>query len=388
VGGGRGRKIFPGNIGGTEEIMEFSIKPVIAVYESLKAFIDQKELNRKDLIITNEYVLVPQLNGMPLPCDVLYQEKYGQGEPSDEMIDAMLNEMKGKEYQRVIAIGGGTVIDISKLFVFGGGLNTEELFSQGAGLKKERELIIIPTTCGTGSEVTNISIVEFKKKQTKIGLAVPQLYADEAALIPPMLATLPYEVFAASSIDALVHAMESYVSPKATVFSRMFGRTAIEKILNGFLKMKARGEQKLPDDMEDFLLASTMAGAAFGNAGCAAVHALSYPIGGNYHVPHGKANYIVFEGVFKMYKELGADIKAVEDVLAEVLKCDPENVWSQLFELLSFILTRQELKEFGTDEEKCAEMAASVIANQQRLLGNNPIQLTQDQIKTIYKRCM
>lgn len=368
--------------------MDFSIKPVISVYKSLKAFITEKGLNQNDLIITNEYVLVPQLFGETLPCDVLYQEKYGSGEPSDEMADAMLNEMKDKEYKRIIAIGGGTVIDISKLFIFRAGLHVEEIFRQGAALKKERELIIIPTTCGTGSEATNISIIEFKKKHTKIGLAIPQLYADEAALIPPMLATLPYEVFASSSIDALVHAMESYVSPKATAFSRMFGKTAIEKILNGYVQLRAGGKQMLPADMEDFLLASTMAGVAFGNAGCAAVHALSYPIGGNYHVPHGKANYMVFEGVFQMYNELGADIAAVEEVLAEVLKCKCEDVWKQLFDLLEFILTRQRLGELGVDEATCARMAESVVENQQRLLGNNPVKLTQDQIKIIYMRCM
>lgn len=368
--------------------MEFSINPKISVYGSLKAFIEGKCLGAGDLIVTNEYVLMPQLNGAPIPCDVLYQEKYGQGEPSDEMIDAMLREVKGKEYKRIVAIGGGTVIDISKLFVFGEELNVEGIFAQGTNLKKKRELVIIPTTCGTGSEVTNISIVEFKKKQTKIGLSEPQLYADEAALIPQMLETLPYEVFATSSIDALVHAMESYVSPKATEFSRLFGKAAIKKILSGYQELRTGKEWKLPQNMEDFMLASTMAGVAFGNAGCAAVHALAYPVGGNYHVPHGKANYMVLEGVFNMYKELGADIRLVEEVLAEALACRLEEVWSCLFDLLGFILNRQKLGELGVDEAKCAEMAQSVIENQQRLLGNNPIRLTQGQVKTIYSRCM
>lgn len=368
--------------------MEFSVKPSIAVYKTLKEFIEEKKIGDKDLIITNEYVLVPQLKGSLLPCDVLYQEKYGQGEPFDEMVDAMLDDIKRKNYKRIIAIGGGTVIDISKLFVFGEGYHAEEIFAKGSQLEKKRELIVIPTTCGTGSEVTNISIVEFKKKQTKMGLAVPQLYADEAALIPPMLDTLPYEVFAASSIDALVHSMESYVSPKATVFSRIFGKAAIEKILHGYRKLEEAGERKLPDEMEDFLYASTMAGVAFGNAGCAAVHALSYPIGGNYHVAHGKANYIVFEGVFRMYKELGADLSPLEEVLAEVLECGKKEVWTKLFQLLGFVLTRQGLGEFGVDEVKCGEMAESVIQNQQRLLANNPLQLSKEQMVTIYLKSL
>lgn len=370
--------------------MEFSMKPTIAVYQSLKSFIEQKEIGSNDLIITNEYVLVPQLNGASLPCDVLYQEKYGQGEPSDEMIDEMLKDMSGKDYQRIIAIGGGTVIDISKLFVFGDGYDVEEIFAKGTELKRKRQLIIVPTTCGTGSEMTNISIVEFKKRQTKIGLAIPAFYADEAALISAMLTTLPYGVFAASSIDALVHAVESYISPKATAFSRMFGKAAIEKILRGYMKMKEENVQGLPADMdmEDFLLASTMAGVAFGNAGCAAVHALSYPIGGNYHVPHGNANYMVFEGVFKMYRKLGADLSPIEAVIEEVFGCAGNDVWSELFSLLGYVLERKGLGELGVDEAKCVEMAESVVANQQRLLANNPIKLRCEDIKAVYMSCL
>jgi len=371
-----------------EEAMSFLIKPTIVIYDSLASFITRKEVGANDLIVTNEYVLSPQLDKAGIPCDVLYQEKYGQGEPSDEMVDAILTDIKGKSYQRIIAIGGGTIIDISKLLLFGDQYNVEELYGQGANLKKKRELIVIPTTCGTGSEVTNISILEFKKKQTKLGLAIPQLYADEAALIPQMLSTLPYSVFATSSIDALVHAVESYISPKATPFSRMFGKTAIEKILNGYMKMRAEGAAKLPDNMEDFLIASTMAGVAFGNAGCAAVHALAYPLGGNYHVPHGKANHMVFEGVFNMYKELGTDLSPAEEVLAEILGSTKADALKKMFELLDFVLKRESLGSLGVDEVKAGEMAEAVIKNQQRLLVNNPIELSQEQIKAIYQSCI
>ncbi|MFV0362920.1 MAG: iron-containing alcohol dehydrogenase [Suipraeoptans sp.] len=368
--------------------MNFLIKPTIAIYDSLAKFIGEKKIGEGDLIVTNEYVLTPALNGSVAPCDVLYQEKYGQGEPSDEMVDAVLSDIKGKNYKRIIAIGGGTVIDISKLLLFNDDYNVEQIYAKGADLEKIRELIVIPTTCGTGSEVTNISILEFKKKQTKMGLAVQQLYADEAALVPAMLKTLPYFVFATSSIDALVHAMESYVSPLATPFSRMFGKEAMHKILGGYMKMRDAGEAKLPEDMEDFLIASTMAGVAFGNAGCAAVHALAYPIGGLYHVPHGKANHMVFEGTFNMYRELGADLSPAEEILSEIFSCSKEESFGKMFALLDFVLEREKLGALGVDEAKCDEMAESVITNQQRLLAKNPIELSKEQIKTIYKRCI
>ncbi|HHU23296.1 MAG TPA: 4-hydroxybutyrate dehydrogenase [Clostridiales bacterium] len=366
--------------------MEFLVKPVIKSCESLQAFLAKWQVNETDLIITNEYLVTPYLNGRELPCHVLYQERYGSGEPSDEMVDAMLDAVRGRDINRVIAIGGGTVIDISKLFVFGGEYNCEQIFQMGAELKKTRNLIIIPTTCGTGSEVTGISIVGFKSKGTKLGLAVQALYAQEAVLIPAMLSTLPYDVFATSSIDALIHAVESYVSPKATMFSRSMGRTAIEEILKGYMAMGTT--RQLPANMTAFLEASTLAGIAFSNAGCAAVHAMSYPVGGNYHIPHGKANYMMFEAVYRAYKRLGADLSPVEKVLSDVFGYPVKEVWTQLFSLLGNIYDNQSLGQLGCNKEKCAEMAASVIREQQRLLANNPIELSEEQIYEIYLECL
>jgi 4-hydroxybutyrate dehydrogenase len=368
--------------------MNFIVKPRISDCSGLDVFFEQWSVGKSDLIITNEYVLNPQLGGKPAPCDTLFQEKYGQGEPSDEMVNAMLTSIGGKDYKRIIAIGGGTVIDIAKLFVFGAGHDCDAIFANAESLRRERSLIIIPTTCGTGSEVTSISIVEFKKKHTKLGLNFPALFADETVLIPSMLNTLPYEVFATSSIDALIHAVESYVSPKATFFSRAMGRSAIELILGGYKKMAEKGERKLPENMEDFLFASTLAGIAFGNAGCAAVHALSYPIGGGYHVPHGKANYMVFEKVFQAYKSKKADVSEVEKVLSGIFGCPVEKVWTALFELISKIYDNQTLSKLGADAAKCAEMSEIVIKTQQRLLNNNPIPLSVEDICEIYRSCL
>ncbi|MFV0364838.1 MAG: iron-containing alcohol dehydrogenase [Suipraeoptans sp.] len=369
--------------------MGFAVKPTIEIYKSLVGFVEAKELGKTDLIVTNEFVLKPQMGDKELPCDVLYQEKYGNGEPNDEMVSAMLSDVQGKGYTRIIAIGGGTVIDISKLLVFGDGYTLDELYAQGATLPKKRELIAVPTTCGTGSEVTNISIVYFKKKRTKFGLVVPQLFPDESALIPDMLKSLPYEVFAASSIDALIHAAESQVSPgRATPFSRMFGKEAINKILKGYMKIRETGKHELPEEMEDYMVASTMAGIAFVNAGCASVHALAFPIGGIYHVPHGMATYMVFEETFKMDKELGGNLSELEKVLAEVFECDESESIDKMFDLLGYILDRKKLAEFDVTEDICAEMAATVVDSQQRLLINNPVNLTVDQIKTIYMRCI
>jgi 4-hydroxybutyrate dehydrogenase len=304
------------------------------------------------------------------------------------MVDAMLKASRSFVFNRIIAIGGGTVIDIAKLFVFGSDMLCEEIFEKGTALPRKRTLVIIPTTCGTGSEVTGISIIEFKKKNTKLGLAVPALFADEAVLIPSLLETLPHEVFATSSIDALIHAVESYVSPKATVFTRAMGRSAIETILSGYQEIAKTGKRVLPKNMSGFLFASAMAGIAFGNAGCAAVHALSYPVGGNYHVPHGKANYMLFEKVFEAYRKKGADLSALENILISFFGCSAEKVWSELFVLIGRIYDNQSLGTLGADEAKCADMASVVVKTQQRLLANNPITLSENDILEIYRSCL
>jgi 4-hydroxybutyrate dehydrogenase len=368
--------------------MSFSVKTSISECESFESFLERWQVDAEDLIFSSPSALAPYLKGKALPCDVLDQRAYGKGEPSDEMVDAVLADIEksGKHYARIIAIGGGTVIDIAKLCVFGPGLRCEEIFAKGAALPRKRQLLVIPTTCGTGSEVTNISIVAFLKKQTKLGLAIPALFPDEAVLIAGMLANLPYEVFATSSIDALVHAVESYVSPKANPFTRALGGTAIELILKGYQELTPNSTPS--KNLLSFLNASTMAGIAFGNAGCAAVHALAYPIGAIYHVPHGKANYLVFEKVFAAYKRLNADLSPLETLLAAILNSPQIYVWQELFALLDRVLKRQPLRELSIDEKQCLEMAASVVQNQQRLLGNNPIPFSQEVVEEIYKNSL
>lgn len=368
--------------------MNFIIGPQISDCGSLQAFVAEKKLNKSDLMITNKSIIRSQININQLPCDVLFQEDYGKGEPNDELIDHMLQAAGGKNYQRIIAVGGGTVMDSSKLFIFGGGLTCEEIVEKGAVLPKKRKLILVPATCGTGSEVTNISVIEFKKKGTKTGLQIPQLYADEAVLIGSLLESIPFSVFAASSIDALIHSIESFVSPKASSFTRSFGRTAIERIISGYQEMVNKKELSLPANLQSFLEASCLAGIAFDNAGCAAVHALSYPIGAQYHVPHGKSNYLLFGNVYRKYSELGADLTPIENVLSALLKCSNKDVWEKLEQLIDQILPRDRLADLGIDNKTAKKMAASVIKNQQRLLANNPIALTEAQIYDIYKKSM
>jgi Alcohol dehydrogenase, class IV len=362
------------------------IRPTIFKYSTCAEFIEEFKIGRGDLLITNGYIYKPFLAALNLQCDVLLKEKYGAGEPSDEMAEAIYRDI-GSGYKRIIAVGGGSVIDLSKLFALRDVSPVLDLFDGKLPLVKDKELVIVPATCGTGSEVTNISILALNSRGTKKGLAADELYADSAVLIPELLNSLPFRYFSTSSIDALVHAVESALSPKATDATKMFSYKAIDMILRGYREIRDKGPDARTPLLDDFLTASNYAGIAFGNAGCAAVHALSYPLGAIYHVPHGEANYAMFTGVLKNYMELKSDgeIAVLNQFLADILVCGAGHVFEELEKLLDILIPKKALHEYGVTEQNLEEFTDSVMRNQGRLMANNFVELNQERVYKIYK---
>lgn len=373
---------------------ELLVAPQIESFDTFADFAKEFSIGADDLILTNEYIYDPIMKKENLECNYIFQEKYGAGEPTDVMVDQILEQMNQFGCKRVIAVGGGTIIDIAKVLILKGAVNVDVLYDQDE-LEKEKGLIIIPTTCGTGSEVTNISIINRTRKGTKMGLTSPSMFADYAVLIPEFLKTLPYYVFATSSIDALIHAVESYLSPNCTDYTEMYSVAAIKAILGGYIRIAKNGQDARFEDSKMYLRASNYAGIAFGNSGCAAVHAMSYALGAKYHVPHGESNYQFFTDVLKKYEEKNPDgkIKKLNELLKAVAvkneygceKCQKDGI-GVLEKLLSEILERKDIKEYGMTQEDVPEFAASTIANQQRLLKNNYVALTQDEIQELYQQ--
>ena len=238
---------------------QLMIKPTIYKYDTCKKFAEEFHIEKGDLVITNEYIYEPFFGKLNLECDVIYQEKYGAGEPSDDMAEAIYKDIKG-EHKRIIAIGGGTVIDISKLFALKYVSPILDLYDGKLPIEKDKELVLVPTTCGTGSEVTNIAILALNSRGTKKGLAVDEMYGDSAVLIPELLTGLPFRFFATSSIDALVHAVESSLSPKGNEYTRMFGYKAIDMILHGYMEIRDKGPDARIPLLDRFLVASNYAG--------------------------------------------------------------------------------------------------------------------------------
>lgn len=362
-------------------------KPALYKFAACKAFADQFALGGDDLVLTNGYIFDPYFSQMELKCRVVYLERYGTGEPTDLMAEAILRDVSGERYKRIVAVGGGSIIDLAKVIAVADGADVDKLYDNMPDLNKRMELVIVPTTCGTGSEMTNIAVLNRTRLGTKMGLASPAMYADAAVLIPELLEGLPFAVFATSSIDALIHAVESSLSPKATDFTKLFGYKAIEIIIKGYQVIAAGGAECRIGLMEGFLTASCYAGLAFGTAGCAAVHAMSYPLGGKYHVAHGESNYAMFAGVMRGYMKIKQDgeIAVMNQYLAELLGCSAECVYEALEALLNQILPRKALREYGVTPEDLPQFAQSVVKSQTRLTNNNFVPLSYDKMLEIYQ---
>jgi len=368
-------------------MIQIIFKPELHQFNNCAEFVEEFKPGKRDLILTNEYIYEPFFSKLGLESPTIFQEKYGTGEPTDVMAEAILRDAAQIDYDRLIAVGGGTILDLAKIIAVADTENVDELYDKMPNFNKVKELVLVPTTCGTGSEVTNIGILARTRLGTKMGLVSPSMYADKAVLIPELLTSLPLYVFATSSIDALVHAVESSLSPKATPFTKLFGYKAIEMIVKGFKTIYEKGVDYRNEIMSDFMLASNYAGLAFGTAGCATVHAMAYPLGGVYHVAHGESNYAMFTGVLNAYMEHNPSgaIAEFNQFIADILECPVESAYEELEKIMNNLVPKKSLKEYGVKEEELEEFAKSVVENQQRLLANSYVPMTEELIYKIYK---
>ena len=157
-------------------------------------------------------------------------------------------------------------------------------------------------------------------------------------------------------------------------------------IIRGYQTIAKKGPESRFSLLNDFLLASNYAGLAFGTAGCAAVHATSYPLGGKYHVAHGESNYAMFTGVLKNYLELRQDgeIAVMNEFLARLLGCGTQAVYDRLEELLNQLLPKRSLHEYGVTRQDLRDFTHSVITGQGRLMDNSFVPLDETRVLKIY----
>lgn len=300
----------------------------------------------------------------------------------------------------VIAIGGGSAIDTAKAVSILNNTSTdsysedrtivlEDLFGENLVPKRTTPLICLPTTAGTGSEVTNISILLDANDELKKGIVSNELLPDVAIVAPELTLSCPPSVTAASGIDALVHAVESYLSNFASDITRPLSLQAIKMITESL--PTAYREPNNIAAREKMATASLIAGLSFGNAGVGAVHALAYPLGGKYHLSHGVSNAVMFSHVMRWNSESCPD-KFVEIAIAMGAPNDSsiDNTTASKFvinkidELCEQVSIPKQLREFDIKREDLKALSESAI-KVTRLLRNNPRELSVGDIKTIYE---
>jgi alcohol dehydrogenase len=261
-----------------------------------------------------------------------------------------------------------------------------EMYGVGKVLEPRLPLALMPTTAGTGSEVTAVSIVT-TGETTKMGVVAPQLYADLAILDAELTLALPAAATAATGIDAMVHAIEAYTSARLkNPLSDMLAVRALELLSRNLLRACEDGNDR--SAREAMLLGAMFAGQAFSNAPVAAVHALAYPVGGIFHVPHGLSNALVLPHVLRFNAEAAATHYAeLASIVAPEAKGSDEAKTSALISRIETLIetTRipRRLREVGVGREDLPRMARDAML-QTRLLVNNPKTVSEADALAIY----
>ncbi|HEV7434537.1 MAG TPA: iron-containing alcohol dehydrogenase [Pseudorhizobium sp.] len=292
----------------------------------------------------------------------------------------------------VIGFGGGSSLDVAKVaaLLLGSAQDIERAWGVGNALGPRLPLVLIPTTAGTGSEVTPVAIITVGGTEKK-GISSPLILPDIAILDPKLTLGLPPQITAATGIDAMVHSIEAYTSANANnnPLSKMLARQALRLLGQNIERAVFSGHDL--DARSGMLLGSMLAGQAFANSPVAAVHALAYPIGGSFQVPHGLSNALVLPHVLRfnaatvssLYAEIAAD--AFPDLERE----QDESARTLAFiEALAILPLRlglpQRLRDVGIAEDDLSKMARDAM-KQTRLLVNNPRDVSEQDALAIYR---
>jgi alcohol dehydrogenase class IV len=312
-----------------------------------------------------------------------------QADPPEEIVLQAAQQARGKT--GVIGFGGGSSLDVAKLAALLAASNQPlaEAYGIGNAQGPRLPLVLVPTTAGTGSEVTPISIVTTGASE-KMGVVSPLLLPDMALLDPELTLGLPAHVTAATGIDAMVHAIEAYASVNAN--NNPISRALAVEALGLMGRMLLRAVQK-PDDLEartGMLLGSMLAGQAFANSPVAAVHALAYPIGGHYKVPHGLSNALVLPHVLRFNAQVAPEAYAalLPHVFPDLPAMSVEAAALQFAESMADLSRacglEQGLRDMGIAREALPILARDAM-NQTRLLVNNPRPVDEAAALKIYE---
>lgn len=315
-------------------------------------------------------------------------------EPAYMDVQKLVDQFKTSGADMIVACGGGSVMDAAKLasVLVTDEYGVKELLDEPGRAKKCVPIILVPTTAGTGAEVTPNAIVAVPEKELKVGIVNENMIADYVILDARMIKNLPRSIAAATGVDALAHCIECFTSKKSNPFSDLYALEGLDLILNNIID--ACNDSEAMEAKNKMQIAAYYGGLAITASGTTAVHALSYPLGGKYHIAHGVSNAILLAPVMRFNEPV-----CRERFAAAYDRCvHTEKTCTSVEEKSAYMLSWMEkivkeldiptsLKEFGVPEEDLEGLVESGM-QVQRLLVNNMREVTAEDARALYKEIM
>ncbi len=312
-------------------------------------------------------------------------------EPTCDEAQTVIDRFKAERADFIVAVGGGSVMDIAKLasVLATDRYGVRHLLDNPVLGKKCVPALMIPTTAGTGAEATPNSIVAVPEKELKVGIVNADMIADNVILDGAMIKKLPRKIAASTGVDALAHAIECFTSKKANPFSDTFALEALDMILNNI--EEACDNPDALHAKNNMLIAAFYAGIAIAASGTTAVHALSYPLGGKYHIAHGVSNAMLLVPVMRFNEpackeRLAAAYDRVVKGEKTAVAADEKSAWviNRLDEIVKHLDIPTNLKEYGVGMEDINDLVKAGM-DVQRLLLNNMRAVTAQDVRELYK---
>lgn len=316
-------------------------------------------------------------------------------EPSYMAVQKIIDEFKDSKADFIVACGGGSVMDAAKLasVLTTDDYGVKELLDNPGMAKKCVPIGLIPTTVGTGAEVTPNAIVAVPEKELKVGIVNENMVSDYVFLDARMIKNLPRSIAAATGVDTIAHAIECFTSNKANPFSDTFALEALDLALN-YIE-QACDDPEAMDAKNKMQIAALYGGIAITASGTTAVHALSYPLGGKYHIAHGVSNAILLAPVMRFNEPAcrerfaAAYDRCCHDTKGRAVTVEEKSTWviNRLESIVKNLDIPTSLKTFGVPEE---DLEGLVEAGMQvtRLLVNNMREVTAADARAIYQTIM
>ena len=314
-------------------------------------------------------------------------------EPSYMAVQQLVDQFKESGADMIVACGGGSVMDAAKLaaILVTDEYGVKELLDTPGRAKKCVPVILIPTTAGTGAEVTPNAIVAVPEKELKVGIVNENMIADYVILDARMIKDVPRKIAAATGVDALAHCIECFTGNKANPFSDLYALEGLSLILDNI--EKACDDPEAMPEKNCMQIAAYYGGLAITASGTTAVHALSYPLGGKYHIAHGISNAILLAPVMRFNEPACQERFAIvydrccRDEVKTLNTAAEKSAWliSRLEQIVKHLDIPTNLKEFGVPESDLDSLVDAGM-QVQRLLVNNPRPVTPEDARALYRQ--